>query len=43
MYSEEKMDRMYAEDQIEFTNTGRPVRKRYLDQQPLPHGVRDGE
>lgn len=33
MYSEAKMDRMYAEDQIEFTNTGRPVRKRYLDQQ----------
>jgi hypothetical protein len=33
VYSKEKMDRMYAEDQIEFTNTGRPVRKRYLDQQ----------
>ena len=33
VYSEEKMDRMYAEGQIEFTNTGRPVRKRYLDQQ----------
>ena len=33
-YSEDTMDRMYAEGQIEFTNTGRPVRKRYIDEQP---------
>ncbi len=35
-YSEDTMDRMYAEGQIEFTNTGRPVRKRYIDEQSGP-------
>jgi PIN like domain len=33
MYSRKKMDRMYAEGLIEFTTTGRPVRKRYFDEQ----------
>jgi PIN like domain len=33
MYSEDKMDQMYADGGIDFTSTGRPVRKRYLDEQ----------
>jgi hypothetical protein len=33
-YSKENMDRMYAEGRIEFTRTGRPRGKRYLDELP---------
>jgi hypothetical protein len=33
MYSEDNMDKMYADGNIDFTSTGRPVRKRYLDEQ----------
>jgi hypothetical protein len=42
VYSKEKMDRMYAEGRIEFTNRGRPVRKRYFDEQPGPR-IQDSE
>jgi PIN like domain len=42
VYNKDKMDRMYAEGRIEFTNSGRPVRKRYLDEQPGPH-LQDSE
>ena len=33
-YSKEKLDQMYADGRIEFRNTGMPVYKRYLDEQP---------
>jgi hypothetical protein len=36
VYAKEKIDQMYAEGRIEFTNNGRPVRKRYLDEQSNP-------
>jgi len=36
IYSEESMDRMYADGGIEFTKNGRPVGKRYLDEQSMP-------
>jgi PIN like domain len=36
VYAREKMDQMYAEGRIEFTKSGRPVRKRYLDEQSNP-------
>jgi hypothetical protein len=36
VYTKEKMDQMYDEGRIEFTNSGRPVRKRYLDEQSGP-------
>jgi PIN like domain len=42
-YSEDNMDRMYANGQIEFTNTGRPVRKRYLDEQSGPQPPQDSD
>lgn len=35
-FSKENMDRMNADGLIEFTSSGRPVRKRYLDEQPGP-------
>jgi len=33
-HTKENMDRMYAEGRIEFTRTGRPRGKRYLDELP---------
>jgi DNA modification methylase len=33
-YSKENLDEMYAAGRIEFRNTGMPVYKRYLDEQP---------
>jgi DNA modification methylase len=33
-YSQDNLERMYAEGRIEFRRTGMPVYKRYLDEQP---------
>lgn len=39
-YSKENLDRMYSEGRIEFSKTGRPFGKRYLDEQSGPHQSR---
>ena len=42
-YSKKNLDLMYAEGRIEFSKTGRPFGKRYLDEQTGPHQSRAGQ
>jgi hypothetical protein len=43
VYGKENLDQMFAEGRIDFSKSGRPFGKRYLDEQSGSHQSRAGQ